>query len=216
MFDQKPRSANAAFESSARVRMIGPGMVFGFLIAIGFRRGGVSLPMAMLLGVLGAVIVSAIILRVADAAGAGFLSFLWPSGNSTPYAKQYSFQESMAIRGDTAGAIASYEELIAADPTDLEARIRVAELHAGKGNNPQRAAECFREARRLEGITPERDLYISNRIIDLLRGPLRDEGRALVELRRMVQLHPQSRDAAFAREAIAKMKVESVKDSRDA
>jgi hypothetical protein len=91
----------------------------------------------------------------------------------------------------------------------------VAELHAKKGGDPRRAAEFLRAARRVEGVTPERDLYISNRLIDLLRGPLRDEGRALVELRRLVQLYPTSRDAQFARDAIAKMKVDSVKDPRD-
>ena len=202
-------------EAANRLQLVGPGLIVALLVTITFRRGGASLPLALIAGVVAAFAVAAIILRFADAAGSGFMSFIWPSGGSAPYAKQYSLQESLAVRGDTAGAIASYEDLISGDPADLEARIRVAELHAGKGNNPQRAAECFREARRVEGIPPERDLYISNRLIDLLRGPLRDEGRALVELRRMVQLHPSSRDAVYAREAIAKLKVESIKDARD-
>ena len=215
MDDLRTRSAADGFGRSDRLKMVGPGFIFTFLITIGLMRGGVGFFLALPIAIAGAAIISAIILWVAQAAGHGVLHFLWPSGSSTPYQKQYSLQESMAIRGDVAGAIASYEEIIAADPLDVEARIRVAELHAGPGKNPQRAAEMLREARRIEGVTPERDLYISNRLIDLLRGPLADEGRALVELRRLVQLHPTSRDAGFARDAIAKLKVESIKDARD-
>lgn len=198
-------------EAANRIKLVGPGLIFTFLITIGFLRAGVNFFAALLLGIVGAVIIAALILRFADSAGAGFMSFIWPSGG-TPYAKQYSLQESLAIRGDIAAAIASYEEVIAADPTDVEARIRVAELHATKGGDPRRAAEVFREARKVEGISAERDLYISNRLVDLLRGPLRDEGRAIVELRRIVQLFPATRDAQFARQAISNMKVESIKD----
>lgn len=202
-------------DAGLRLRLVGPSFIFFALIMVGLMRGGVSFWLSIPLALGGALVIAAIIARFSDAAGAGFLSFIWPSGSSTPYAKQYSLQESLAIRGDTAGAIAAYEAVIAEDPGDVEARVRVAELHASKGANPQRALEVFKDARRVSGITPERDLYISNRIIDLLRGPLGDEGRALVELRRMVQLHPGSRDASFARDAIAKMKVDSIKDSRD-
>ena len=202
-------------DAGDRVKLVGPSVIFMFLITIGCMRGGLSLIPSLLLGLLGAVLISAIILLVIDRTSAGFMHFIWPSGSSTPYEKQYSLQESLAIRGDVAGAIASYEEIIAGDPKDVEARIRAAELLAGKGNNAAKAADMLRDARKVEGISAERDLYISNRLVDLLRGPLRDEGRALVELRRLVHMHPASRDAQYAREAIAKMKTESVKDPRD-
>ena len=41
--------------------------------------------------------------RLSDAAGAVAKSFTLPSGASTPYEQTFSFQESMAVRGDVAG-----------------------------------------------------------------------------------------------------------------
>lgn len=202
-------------DGGRQLRLIGPALIMIMFVALALKLLGYPLVIGIPIGMVVAALFVYLIHHFAEASGRGFLSFLQPSGSSTPYEKQYSLQESLAIRGDVAGAIASYEEIIAADPTDVEARIRAAELHATKGGNPKRAAECFVEARRVPGLTPARDLYISNRLIDLLRGPLKDEGRALVELRRLVQLHPGSRDAQFARDAIAKMKVASVKDARD-
>jgi hypothetical protein len=49
-------------------------------------------------------------------------------------------------------------------------------------------------------------LYASQRLIDLYRGPLADEGRALVELRRLAETFPNSPAAAHAREAIRRIK----------
>ena len=202
-------------DGGRHLRLIGPSVIIIGFVTFALTLAGVRFWFAMPIALLAALLAAIFVNRFSEAAGQGFLSFLQPSGSSTPYEKQYSLQDAMAIRGDVAGAIASYEEIIAEDPTDVEARIRAAELHAGKGGNPKRAAECLLEARRVPGITPARDLYISNRLVDLFRGPLKEEGRALVELRRLVQLHPNSRDAQFARDAIAKMKVESIKDARN-
>jgi hypothetical protein len=197
------------------LRLIGPAILIITFLSFVLRLAGVAPWLAFTIAVVAAIVAAFLIHHFSEATGRGFLSFLQPSGSSTPYEKQYSLQQSMAIRGDVAGAIASYEEIIVQDPANVEARVRVAELYAGKGANPKRAAEVLVEARKVPGITPARDLYISNRLVDLFRGPLNEQGRALVELRRLVQLHPTSRDAQFARDAIAKMKVESIKDSRD-
>lgn len=202
-------------DGARHIHLVGPAFLIIVFVSLALALAGVRLWIGVPIGIGAAIIAAVLIHYFSEATGQGFLSFLQPSGSSTPYEKQYSLQDSLAIRGDVASAIASYEEIIAADPADVEARIRAAELHAAKGGNPKRAAECFLEARRVPGLTPARDLYISNRLIDLLRGPLKDEGRAMVELRRLVHLHPTSRDAHFARDAIAKMKVESVKDVRD-
>lgn len=202
-------------DGGRRLHLIGPAILIIGFVSFVLRLAGLALWVAVTIAIVTAIVSVVLIHHFAEATGEGFLSFLQPSGSSTPYEKQYSLQESMAIRGDVAGAIASYEEIIAQDPMDVEARIRAAELYAARGGNPRRAAEYLIEARKVPGIPAARDLYISNRLVDLFRGPLNEPGRALVELRRLVQLHPTSRDAQFARDAIAKMKVESVKDTRD-
>ena len=43
-------------------------------------------------------------------------------------------------------------------------------------------------------------------LVDLHLGPLEDEGRALVELRRLIDGFPGTREAEMAREALAKLK----------
>ena len=161
---------------------------------------------AALVALLATAAVCTLLLKLSAMAGSGFKAFIQPSGSSTPYAQQYSYQEALAARGDVAQALASYESLVAADPLAVEPRIRAAELYAGKGANPARAAELFREVQRIPGVPTAREIYASNRLVDLYRGPLGDEGRALVELRRLADRHPGTRDAEHAKAAIARMK----------
>ena len=142
----------------------------------------------------------------ASAAGAGFKAFIQPSGASTPYQRCYSYEESLAARGDIVGALGAYEQRIANDPADVEVRVRAAELYSRKDADPARAAELFRELRTIPGVSAARVLYASHRLVDLYRGPLNDEGRMLVELRRIVETFPGSVDAERARDLIREMK----------
>ena len=71
---------------------------------------------------------------------------------------------------------------------------------------PERALDIFRRARDLPGITPERHRYASQKVIDVYLDSLKDDGRALVELRRLVEEHPGTREAEGARLAIARIK----------
>ena len=50
--------------------------------------------------------------------------------------------------------------------------------------------------------------YASQKIIDLLLGPLGDRGRAMTELRMLIDRHPASREAEGAREALRNLKAE--------
>jgi hypothetical protein len=52
----------------------------------------------------------------------------------------------------------------------------------------------------------EHERYVSQKLIDLYLGPLAGEGRALVELRRLIERHPGTREAEGARSAIAGLK----------
>ncbi len=152
---------------------------------------------------------------LASAAGAGGIAryVTMPSGASTPYEEQYSYQESLAARGDVAGALASYEAVISERPGLVSPRLKAAELHARQGKNARRAAELLREVRDLPTATAREALYASSRLVDLYGGALDDPGRALVELRRIVELYPNTDVAAGARVAIARIKAERALDS---
>ena len=190
--------------------------LFVFPLALALWGAGVTqklgfqgLP-AILLTVVGALLTTVVTfyagLATANAGGAIARAYTMPSGNSTPYEEQFSYQESLAARGDVAGALASYESIIAGRPEAVVPRLRAADLYARRGKDPARAAVLFREARGLAGTSPRDALYASSRLVDLYEGPLNDPGRALVELRRLVELYPGTDVAAGARKAIARIK----------
>jgi len=57
-----------------------------------------------------------------------------------------------------------------------------------------------------DNLPAGQDIYATNRLVDLLTGPLRDPGRAAVELRRLIERHPESTAATHARAALARIK----------
>lgn len=136
----------------------------------------------------------------------GVLRFIAISGESTPSVPQYSLEQSLVERGQVAEALAMYESRIARSAGDADVRLRAAELYATSGNNPRRAAELFAEVRRIDGVGSGQDIYASNRLIDLYSGALDMPGRALVELRRMIDRYPGTPAAANARNALARLK----------
>jgi predicted Zn-dependent protease len=109
------------------------------------------------------------------------------------------------MQGKVNEALTSFEDLIAASPGAVQPRLRAAELYAKHGT-PRRAAELLRDARRSPAITAGEDMYATNRLVDLLVGPLGDPGRACVELRRLIDRYPRSTNAQHAREALARIK----------
>ena len=149
-------------------------------------------------------------MRFANAAGTRFGHFVLPTGESTPYEHQFSREEALAAKGDIAGAVDALEAAIASIPIDAQTgvgvRIRTAELYIGKGANPKRAAELLREVQRHASLPPAQDIYVSNRLVDLLLGPLGQPSRALFELRRIADRYPDSSAARHARSAIATVK----------
>ncbi|CAG0952381.1 hypothetical protein GPROT1_00186 [Gammaproteobacteria bacterium] len=183
------------------------GVVFGF--PLGYLlgvRGLLLVPFALLAGILFGVFIQRFTNRVTEGTANAVLSIVWPSGNSTPYAKTYSAEQALAVRGDHAGALEAYEAAMRLNPTDPEPRIQAAEM-LFRGPTPERAVTLFLEARTLAGADRARELYATQRLIDLYLGPARNASRALVELRRLVERFPGTREAMAAREVIGRLKV---------
>jgi hypothetical protein len=178
----------------------------GALARYGLISGWVVLPAALVLGGGG----MAVMLRATHGVARGFGALTLPSGDSTPYEHQFSLEDAMAARGDLAAALESLEALIAATPitgrSGVEVRVKAAEMYARPKGDPRRGAELFRTVQRIPELPVARDVYVSNRLIDLYLGPLRDEGRALVELRRLAEKYPGTDTAAGALAAIARIK----------
>ena len=133
---------------------------------------------------------------------------LQPDGSSTPYRHDFSQIESHVVRGDHVVAAELWEMAIVERPGDVEVRVRAGDFFAGVGARPDRALALFREVQGLPAVPPERLLYVSQRLVDLHLAPGGDKGRAVVELRRIIDRWPASAAARHGREALARLKAE--------
>jgi tetratricopeptide (TPR) repeat protein len=179
-------------------------LVFGLTVAaitlrLGFRWW--TIPVAAV----ASAVVGMLAWLAANAAGNAW-KHVAIDGGSTPYVEQYSQQQALVMQGRLDDALASFESVLRDRPDSVDARIRAAELYTREAGNHHRAAELFREAQRIPTITPGQDVQISHRLVDLLTGPLNDPGRALVELRRLIERYPGTPAALRAREALATLK----------
>ena len=181
----------------------GAGIILSLLGGVpGFTVVLILAAVALTLGALTAYVGS----RIGEGAGVVVQAFIQPSGDSTPYEQTFSYQEAMIMRGDIAGALESFEAIIAEQPTLVSARLMAAEHYARGDRNPARAAELFRQVRAIPAVPIRDAIYSSSRLVDLYDGPLADPGRALVELRRIIELYPGSDVAKHARSALPALK----------
>jgi len=171
-------------------------------------RNPVSVLLFIAAGSLGSAVLTFLVgLHVSNAIGES-VKAVTVSGASTPYVDQFSYQQALVMQGKVDEALESFEAVIADDPTRVDVRVRAAELYLAKKGDSRRAAELFREAQGISMISVGDDVYVTNRLVDLYTGPLGTPGRALVELRRLIERYPNSPAAGRAREVLKTMKAD--------
>jgi hypothetical protein len=121
---------------------------------------------------------------------------------------EHSEIDTLEARGKFADAASAWDAVSVSHPGDPWPLIRSGELHARELGDPATAVERFRLARSLPGAKPELKRYATQKIIDLLLA-LGDRGRAMTELRMLIDKHPTSREADGAREALRNLKAEN-------
>lgn len=176
----------------------------GMAIKAGLMPTGVVLS-ALVGALLGGAGAALFVVSVSRGAGDAFGSFLQPSGNRTPYERQYSYEDSLVMRGDVAGGLASYERIIAEAPNEAQPRLRAAEVCV-KSRMNEKAESLFRGVQRLPRLAAKDDVYASNRLVDLYRAWPGNETKALRELRRLIDTYPDTDVAVRAREGLATLK----------
>jgi thioredoxin-like negative regulator of GroEL len=187
-----------------------PFFAIGFLLCLMYGVPGLlKIPISVAFAAVLATAAMFVASRFAGGAGQVIARIVAPSGSTTPYEHTFSYQQSLAVKGDVAGALESYEAVIAASPHNVEAHVQAAELYATSGN-AVRAIELFRATRAFPAVTATREIYVSNRLIDLYLGAAADDGRVLVELRRLIERYPDSDTARRAREALGRLKSQRV------
>jgi hypothetical protein len=132
-----------------------------------------------------------------------FRAFIQP--DQSPHERQYSYEDSLVMRGDVDGALASYEKIILEAPSDPVPRIRAADLCA-RSHLPERAETLYRAVQRLPRVARKDDIYVSNRLVDLYLAWPRHETKGLRELRRLIDTYPDTDVAERARAGLVNLK----------
>lgn len=130
---------------------------------------------------------------------------LMPSGDSTPGDKSLSHIEAMVARGEYEKAGLAYEREIATDPADFWSCERLAMLARAQLKDPERAVRALRQAEQ-RVPEPRRRAGYALLALSVLRDDLRDQGRAIVELRRILATYPDIPNAGALRAEMDQMR----------
>lgn len=117
----------------------------------------------------------------------------------------YSAIETLVVRGQLEAAAEAYLERTRLPGDRVEATVRRAALLAGPMGQPE-TARVELEGLRRAGLTPADDLRVGAALVDLFERRLGDPGRAMVELRRLIDSYPDHRSARRLRRALADLK----------
>lgn len=188
------------------------GMIVG---AVGFvftalLQGKGYIPLNPLVTILGVVIsfyTGKIIARTALNSAARMASGIYtPDGASTAYTPSFSHIEALEIRGDLEGAAEAWQQAVHEAPSSALTLVRAADFHLRARKDAPAALDLYLRARALGTGNDDLRRYVQQKLVDLHLGPLADEGRALVELRRLIDGFPGTREAEGARAALAELK----------
>lgn len=132
-----------------------------------------------------------------------------PSGASTPYRRQYSEPQALALRGLFQEAIDCYQTYVAEFPDDPEPCIGIARIYRDHLKRYQDAVHWFRRARQAGGLTPGQEILVTREIIELHQGKLNQPRSAIPELARLAERFAGSREGDLARSELEKLRQEA-------
>ncbi len=205
-----PSSGDDPIRTRAIIAGIAFGVIFGVLgvgIASLQEIHGIRLALVVFGMGLGAGVAMFFISNgIAEGSARAVSAFVHPTGASTPYEEVFSAHDALEAKGDVQGAIEAYESTLRTQPDNPRALRQAAELYV-RANNAPRAAELFGVLRRASTAGAD-ELYATQRLADLYLGSLGDDGKALVELRRIVERFPGTPESEGARIAIRRLKEE--------
>ena len=139
--------------------------------------------------------------------GAGAVASLTlPSGAATPSVNQHSNIEAMVARGRYAEAAAAYRAVIESAPHDVVACERLAQLAMHELKDYELALFALRQGER-RARDPRRQAGFALLAVGVYRDNLKDDGRTMVELRRVLARYPDIPNAARLRTEIEQLKM---------
>lgn len=120
----------------------------------------------------------------------------------------YSSIETLASRGHLQAAADAYAERARAKPQRVEATLRRAALLSGPLAQPETAAIELDNLRAGGPLPPRDDFRVGLALVEIYENDLKDPGRAMAELRRLIDRYPTAQGARRLRVALASLKTE--------
>jgi hypothetical protein len=117
----------------------------------------------------------------------------------------YSSIETLAVRGHYQAAADEYAERARNHSERVEATLRRAVLLAGPLAEPETAAVEL-DSLRAASLSERDDFRVGLALVDLYEHQLNDPGRAMSELRRLIDRYPTARGARRLRAALGELK----------
>jgi hypothetical protein len=204
-------AAERAFFIKGVVWLLPVGVFLAFMVTIAAQgllglASGWALLLGLSLGLAGPLAVYGIIYIVGIGGTSSLLRRLYGAGTSgTPMPPTYWRAQALLVRGSRSEALQSLEADAAADPDDPGPCLRAASLCLEELHDRRAAVGWYLRARSAERITAEADAYVTFRLSNLYE-ELGETPRAMVELRRLLELHPESPYAQGARDRLVRLK----------
>jgi len=143
--------------------------------------------------------------RVVSPLGEAFGRAVMSGGSSTPSIDQHSNIEALVARGRYAEAAEAYKAVIASDPEDLVAYEQLGLLALRELKDYQLALFAAREGEK-RVPDPKRQAGFALQVANIYRDNLKDYGRTMVELRRILAVYPGIPNADRLRAEIEELK----------
>ena len=182
-------------------------LLFGTLVAIALALSGIAPRAIRLFGVFWAIygFVVGLTSGILEPAIDGFAHALANLG-LTRVGGGYSAIETLVARGEIAAAAEAYRERAQDPGSRVEATVRRAALLGALGQPETALVEL--DGLRRSRLSPADDLRVGVALVDVYDRRLGDPGRAMAELRRLIDRHPGERAVRQLRRALAELKAE--------
>ncbi len=118
----------------------------------------------------------------------------------------YSDIETLVAQGQHDAAAQAYAVRAAQGTGDTTALLRRAALLSGPLSAAAQAAEELEQERERRPLKPDDDVRIGAALAHLYEGPLNDPGRAMTELRRLIDRYPATRNIRRLRGELADLR----------
>ncbi len=170
---------------------------------------GMALLVGFVLGFCGPTLVFLFFYEYVIGGSAIFLGKYFSDG-SAPQAAPWRGQ-ALSAKGDHAEAVKAFEEEAELYPDDPSPCLWAAAVLVGELDDPEAAIVWYQRAHRAAEISPETDAYVSMRLAELYEST-GSERQATVELRRLLEKHPESEYATRARSWLAGLKAQQLRE----